>query len=227
MKTQLRQEVTAFCSSLNKANRSLVQIPQFSESSHPLIQSLSHYSDRELLALFERYPQQGKYFTAIFCRYSSTLYVLVASAAHSAQQAHYLHALTWQRIFSQMREDQTTFDSFQHWLIHTAATFIQHPHLEDELIRDELAISPPLWCYVDRSLEQLPPRQRFVLVMSNKFGWSNEQIIPHLPSGVTPEDIQSYVDQGYQALQAGIPEDIRQIYLQPSQKSLTGRGDSL
>lgn len=191
-----------------------MEIPRFAESSHPLVQSLSQRSDRELVALFERYPHQGRYFTTLFCRYSSTIYVLVAPTV-APSQVRYLHRLTWRRIFAQMQERKhTVFDSFQDWLIHTASTFIQQPgRLNHDVLDINKAIAPPLYCYVERTLEQLPPMQRFVLVMADKFDWQEQQIAQYLPSELTIEDVRSCLEKGHQALKAGLPEDICQIYL--------------
>ncbi|MFM6756789.1 MAG: sigma-70 family RNA polymerase sigma factor, partial [Dolichospermum sp.] len=48
-----------------------MQIPYFPHINHPLVKSLFDHSDQELLTLFQEYPDSGKYFTMIFCRYSS------------------------------------------------------------------------------------------------------------------------------------------------------------
>jgi hypothetical protein len=80
-----------------------VQIPHFSESNHPIVKSLFHHSDQELLTLFQRYPEQGKYFTAIFCRYSPIVFTLIRHSARSPVQADYLFALTWRHIFYELR----------------------------------------------------------------------------------------------------------------------------
>ncbi|MFM6309763.1 MAG: sigma-70 family RNA polymerase sigma factor, partial [Dolichospermum sp.] len=53
-----------------------MQIPYFPHINHPLVKSLFDHSDQELLTLFQEYPDSGKYFTMIFCRYSSILYTL-------------------------------------------------------------------------------------------------------------------------------------------------------
>jgi hypothetical protein len=67
-------------------------IPTFPECSHPIVRSLAHYSDQELLTLFQRHPDEGQYFATIFCRYSPMLYTLIRHSARSPVQADYLFA---------------------------------------------------------------------------------------------------------------------------------------
>ena len=145
-----------------------MEIPHFPESNHLLVQWLSHYSDRELLALFRRYPEQGKYFTAIFCRYSPIVYTLISHSARSPVQANYLFALTWRQLFSQMGgltlggEGDAQSHSFQTWLIDLTAVYIQQAELPsaESINYDLKTAAPPLWCYLEQALELLPPMIR-------------------------------------------------------------------
>jgi len=137
-----------------------VHIPHFSESNHPLVKSLFHYSDRELVTLFQRYPEQGKYFTAIFCRYSPIVYTLIRHSARSPVQADYLFALTWRHIFYELRgmdfikEAASESNTFQSWLINMTAVCINQAELPPvESIHYSLqAAPPPLWCYLGGSI---------------------------------------------------------------------------
>jgi hypothetical protein len=54
-----------------------VQTPNFSEFNHPVVKSLFHHSDQELLTLFQNHPDQGRFFTAIFCRYAQIVHSLI------------------------------------------------------------------------------------------------------------------------------------------------------
>ena len=101
-----------------------MQIPHFPEANHPLVKSLFHHSDPELLNLFQRNPDHGKYFTGIFCRYSPIVYTLIRHSARSPVQADYLFALIWRNIYYELGGldlNQATpgSDSFtlQNWLI--------------------------------------------------------------------------------------------------------------
>ena len=215
-----------------------MQIPHFSESNHPLVKALFHYSDRELLTLFQRYPEQGKYFTAIFCRYSPIVYTLISHSARSPVQADYLFALTWRHLYYELggldlREEYTPESSFfQNWLINMTAVCINQADLPPvESIHYELkAAPPPLWCYLEQALEQLPPIMRLMIVMAETFHWSETRIAAYLQAEgdiIAPAQVRTQLQQGYQLLSTALPEDIRQIYLgeafqAPQQESKVG-----
>ena len=215
-----------------------MQIPHFSESNHPLVKALFHYSDRELLTLFQRYPEQGKYFTAIFCRYSPIVYTLISHSARSPVQADYLFALTWRHLYYELggldlREESTPESSFfQNWLINMTAVCINQVDLPPvESIHYELkAAPPPLWCYLEQALDQLPPVMRLMIVMAETFHWSETRIAAYLQAEgdvIAPAQVRTQLQQGYQLLSTSLPEDIRQIYLgeeftAPQQESQIG-----
>lgn len=81
---------------------SAVNIPQFPECDHSLVQSLQNLSDRELVSQFQQHGEAGRYFTAIFCRYSPMVYSLIRHSARSPVQAEYLFALTWRHILHEL-----------------------------------------------------------------------------------------------------------------------------
>ncbi|NEP10820.1 MAG: sigma-70 family RNA polymerase sigma factor [Symploca sp. SIO2C1] len=215
-----------------------MQIPHFSESNHPLVKALFHYSDRELLTLFQRYPEQGKYFTAIFCRYSPIVYTLISHSARSPVQADYLFALTWRHLYYELggldlREEYTPESSFfQNWLINMTAVCINQADLPSvESIHYEVnAAPPPLWCYLEQALDQLPPIIRLMIVMAETFQWSETRIAAYLQAEgdvIAPAQVRTQLQQGYQLLETALPEDIRQIYLgedfkAPQQESTVG-----
>jgi len=212
-----------------------VQIPHFSESNHPIVKSLFHHSDQELLTLFQRYPEQGKYFTAIFCRYSPIVFTLIRHSARSPVQADYLFALTWRHIFHELRGLDLRHDttpgsnSFQGWLINMTAICINQAELPpvESIHYDLQAAPPPLWCYLEQALEQLQPAIRLMVVMAQTFQWSETRIAAYLQAEgevISPAQVRIQLQQGYQLLEATLPEDIREIYLgeavsHPEQKS--------
>jgi hypothetical protein len=205
-----------------------VQNQSFPECNHSLVKSLFRYSDRDLLTLFQRHPEQGKYFVAIFCRYSPIVYTLIAHSARSPVQGDYLFALTWRHIFYEMRglelRDRNTRESssFQNWLINMTAICINQANLPPvESINYNLqAASPPLWCYLEQSLDILPPIVRLILVMSKTFRWSSTRIAAYLQAegdNLSPSIVQERLNQGYRLLEVNLPEDIREIYLGESE----------
>ncbi|HEY9743008.1 MAG TPA: sigma-70 family RNA polymerase sigma factor [Coleofasciculaceae cyanobacterium] len=210
-----------------------MQIPHFSESNHPIVKSLFHHSDQELLTLFQRHPEQGKYFTAIFCRYSPIVFTLIRHSARSPVQADYLFALTWRHIFYELRgldlrQQEATLgsNSFQSWLINQTAICINQADLPpvESIHYDIQAAPPPLWCYLEQALEQLPPVIRLMVVMAQTFHWSETRIAAYLQAEgevLSPAQAKTMLHQGYQLLEEGLPEDIREIYL--SQTTYTER----
>ena len=201
-----------------------MQIPHFPESNHPLVKSLFHHSDDELLTLFQRYPDAGKYFTVIFCRYSPIVYTLIRHSARSPVQADYLFALTWRHIYyelgglnltdSQSGEEALTM---QNWLINMTAFCINEIKLPPtEAIHYSLqATSPPLWCYVEQALDQLSPVLRLMVLMAQTFHWSETRIAAYLQAegeAIAPSEVANSLQEGYRMLEDKLPTDIRAIY---------------
>jgi hypothetical protein len=202
-----------------------VQIPHFPEANHPLVKSLFHHSDQELLSLFQRYPDYGKYFTVIFCRYSPIVYTLIRHSARSPVQADYLFALIWRHIYYELggldlNQPGTGQDSItlQNWLINITAFCINDIKLPPtEAIHYSLKdTSPPLWCYVEQALDQLPAISRLIVLMAQTFHWSETRIAAYLQAEgeqISPAEVANSLQAGYQMLEDKLPADIRAIYL--------------
>nr|WP_228035080.1 sigma-70 family RNA polymerase sigma factor [Oculatella sp. LEGE 06141] len=206
-------------------------IPSFPECSHSLVKSLHHYSDHELLTLFQRHPDTGQYFTAIFCRYSPIVYTLVRHSARSPVQADYLFATIWRHVHRELsgldlrHYAQTQAEpgqlTLQSWLINMTAYCINTADLPSvESIHYSLqAASPPLWCYVEQALDQLAPVQRLMILMAQTFRWSETRIAAYLQAegeAISPAEVRTQLQVCYQQLERILPDDIRAIYLQHS-----------
>jgi hypothetical protein len=201
-----------------------VQIPHFPEANHPLVKSLFHHSDHELLTLFQRHPDAGKYFTVIFCRYSPIVYTLIRHSARSPVQADYLFALTWRHIYYELGGLNLTSPesgepalTMQNWLINMTAFCINEIKLPPtEAIHYSLqATSPPLWCYVQQALDQLPPVLRLIVLMAQTFHWSETRIAAYLQAegeAIAPNEVANFLQEGYRMLEDKLPTDIRAIY---------------
>jgi hypothetical protein len=201
-----------------------VQIPHFPEANHPLVKSLFHHSDHELLTLFQGHPDAGKYFTVIFCRYSPIVYTLIRHSARSPVQADYLFALTWRHIYYELGGLNLTAPesgeqalTMQNWLINMTAFCINEIKLPPtEAIHYSLqATSPPLWCYVQQALDQLPPVLRLIVLMSQTFHWSETRIAAYLQAegeAIAPNEVANFLQEGYRMLEDKLPADIRAIY---------------
>ncbi|WP_414574843.1 sigma-70 family RNA polymerase sigma factor [Anabaena sp. CCY 9402-a] len=203
-----------------------MQIPHFSETNHPLVKSLFHHSDQELLELFQQNPDVGKYFTVIFCRYSPIVYTLIQHSARSPVQADYLFALTWRHIYYELGGLDLNNPSpgqegltLQNWLINITAVCINEIQLPPtESIHYSLQdTSPPLWCYIEQALDQLPPILRLMVLMAQTFHWSETRIAAYLQAEgekITPPDVANFLQEGYRMLEDKLPADIRDIYLE-------------
>lgn len=198
---------------------------KFPESNHPIVKSLFHHSDQELLTLFQNYPDQGKYFVAIFCRYGMIVQSLIQHSVRSPVQADYLFAQTWQHIFYELRgldlregaDSAKVNTTLQNWLINVTAISINQVELPPvESIRYSLQVAPPpLWCYVRQVLDQLEPLLRLIVLMSQTFHWSQTRIAAYLQAEgetISPNEVGSLQQQGYHDLEINLPEDIKAIY---------------
>ncbi|QIZ69346.1 sigma-70 family RNA polymerase sigma factor [Oxynema aestuarii] len=202
-----------------------MQPPNFPECNHSLVKALFHYSDRELLNLFQIHPDEGKYFVAIFCRYHTLVYTLIQHQAKSPVQGDYLFALTWRHIFHELRgldlraaQERTPGFTLQTWLIETTALCLQRIQVPPvESIHYSLeAAPPPLWCYLEQTLDQLPPILRLTVLMAQTFHWSETRIGAYLQAEgetLSPADVRALLDEGYHRLENLLPIDIRTIYL--------------
>nr|WP_231663666.1 sigma-70 family RNA polymerase sigma factor [Pseudanabaena sp. 'Roaring Creek'] len=199
-----------------------VQLPPLPEIHHPKIQALFQKSDRELVTLFQRHPEEGQYFAAIFCRYGQVLYTLIGTATRSPVQSDYLFVKTWEYIYHEMRvldlRVTTPRLSLQSWLINIAAMMINRaevPPVED--IQYSLKDTPPVfWCYLNQALNQMAGNLRLILLLSQTFQWSHTRIAAYLHAegeNISASDVKQLLVKAYHALEEALPEDIRDIYL--------------
>jgi len=199
----------------------IVQAPELPELQHPLVQALANHSDQDLLALFRQHPTQGRYFTALFCRYSPIVYTLISHSARSPVQADYLFALVWRHLFHELQGldlAQHPDLTLQSWLINVTAVCINTATLPPvESIHYALKEAPPpLWCYLEQALEQLPPTQRLMVLMAQTFRWSETRIAAYLQAEgerLTPAQVRAQLKDAYSHLQTSLSDDIRAIYL--------------
>ena len=208
-----------------------MQLPEFTEAHHPLVKSLLKLSDQALVQGFQQFPDQGQYFTAIFCRYGALSYSLLQYMARSSLQVDYLFARMWRNTFYELRHldlsalatNEGESFSLQTWITNKVAVCINEGELPAiETVQYSLNHAPPpLWCYLQVALEQLPALLRLILVLSQTFHWSSARIAGVLQA--EGEDIEAAqiplkLQEAYQQLQQVLPEDLQDIYahlLQP------------
>jgi hypothetical protein len=203
----------------------MLSIPTFPQAQHELLQSLEIYSDRELVSLHQLHPEQGKFFTALFFRYSSIVYSVVQHAVESQRQADYLFAIAWRQIFDELDRVKLSIDpaatNWQNWLMDITGNTIDRLEIPAPAqIRYTLAAAPPpLWCYLERGLDRVSPLSRLIVVMTQNFNWNEQRISAYLQGEgqkIPATSIPSYLAAGYQQLEAAVPQDIRDIYRLPS-----------
>jgi hypothetical protein len=203
----------------------MLPIPTFPEANHEILLSLATYTDRELVSLHQLHPEQGKFFTALFCRYSSIVYSVVQHAAESESQANYLFAIAWQQIFTELGRVKLSANpeatNWQNWSIDITGKTIEQIRVPmPAQIRYDLATAPPpLRCYLERGLDRLSPLVRLIVVMNQNLKWNEQRICAYLQGEghtISADRIPDYLAEGYRQLEADLPEDIRQIYLQKS-----------
>ena len=205
-----------------------MKLPEFSEASHPLVQSLQMCSDQELLQGFQQHPDEGKYFTALFCRFGAMSYSLLRNMARSPLQVDYLFARVWRNIFYELNHLSIDADgpsfSMQAWVLNKVASCITQDQLPAvETIQYTLKTAPPpLWCYIQIALDQISPLSRLILVLSQTFHWQDQRIMAVLQAegeDLSPDEIAQHLQVAYQDLQEALPNDIQKIYF--SQQSLS------
>lgn len=209
-----------------------MSVPEFLEAQHPLVQALGNDSDRTLVRQFQQNPKDGRYFTAIFCRYSGLTYVLIRNMARAALQSDYLFARVWRNIFFELsyldvgeadRADsegvKAISDDFslQTWIFNKAALCVNQEEAPSiESVQYALKVAPPpLWCYLQTALDQLPTLHRLVMVLSQTFHWSESRILGFLEAegqAISPEILAQTQSEAYQHFITAIPADIQAIY---------------
>jgi hypothetical protein len=200
----------------------MLSIPTFAEANHEILQSLANHTDRELVSLHQLHPEQGKFFTALFCRYGAIVHSIVQQAVESQLQADYLFAIAWRQIFAELGRVQLATDpeatNWQNWLMDITGGTIDRVEVPAPAqIRSTLtAAPPPLRCYLERGLDAIPPLSRLIVVMTQSLKWNEQRISAYLQGEgqkIPTADIPTYLATGYQQLEATVPTDIRDIYL--------------
>jgi hypothetical protein len=197
-----------------------VTIPSFAEAHHELVQSVQHYSDAELVRSHRQESLQAKFFVALFCRYSSITYSIIQHVAGEQIQVDYLFALAWQRIFDrldQLEDKEIDKIQWQNWIVSTAGELVSTEKLPaiDRITYRLPEVSPPLRCFVERSLGLMQPLLRLVLMMSERWHWSTAKIHSQLNAegeDISQMDVPLYISESQKAFTKTLPIDLLDIY---------------
>ena len=201
-----------------------------------MIRPLLEQGDQALVQGFQQYPYQGQYFAAIFCRYGALTYALLRHMAQSPLQVDYLFAQVWRYTFEDLKHlnlaslttDEAEVFSLQSWIVNKTAVCINQGELPAiETVQYSLSTAPPpLWCYLQTALEQLPALLRLVLVLSQTFHWQPARIAGVLQAEgeeIEVAEVPLILQEAYQHLKRALPDDIQTIYmhlLNPDQQRL-------
>lgn len=186
------------------------------------MQALLPKTDAELVYLYQRHPEMGQYFAAIFCRYGHVVYSLMANASPSPVQTDFLFVKIWERVFNELRSlDYRSMESkfpLQAWLLNLSALSITQILLPPpEQIQYVLAeVSPVFWCYLNQALNLLPGNLRLIMILTATFHWKPNRIAAYLQTEgemVDAEQVSVLVEQAHDKIIATMPSDIREIYL--------------
>ena len=199
-----------------------MKLPDFFETSHPLISPLLEQSDTELLEAFQQNPEQGRYFIAIFCRYGPLTYSLLTPKATLSLQIEYLFARVWRNFFFEFRglsaSELSGDRGLQQWIFEKTAVSIhtdETPAIEH--IPYSIDATPvPLWCYLLTCLDHLPPLERLVLVLSKTFHWPEAKIQTFMAAeheDWDPSALTQYLETASDRLSSALPSDVYDIYL--------------
>lgn len=200
-----------------------MKIPSFPEVHEPSVRTLFGLSDRKLLSLFQESPGAGLYFVAIYGRYAAMVYALIRHLAPNPSQVDYLFALTWRTIFPALQtlslDDLTEESTLQSWLLDVTGVCIHQFEIPPaEAIRYSLQQTPPpFWCYLEIALDQLPPRQRLLIVMAQTAQWNSALMASYLKAEgetISEAEIPQCLEDAYRQLEGQLPEDIHKVYLQ-------------
>jgi hypothetical protein len=199
----------------------MVFSPNFPEAKHKLIASLEDLSDRELIVRCQHQRDRGQFFTGLFCRYGAIVYATIQHAVESPAQAEYLLAIVWREIFQAIERvnippESETVD-WQAWILDITGNVLNRIEISTlRQTRYSLTVAPPpLWCYLEWALDRIPPLLRSIVVMASNLKWNEQRISAYLQgegAKIPPEEIPSYLAEGYRRLETALPEDIRAIY---------------
>ncbi len=213
-----------------------VVTPLWRECEASIVKEVAHHSDLELLRAFQRQPQVGRYFIALFCRYCTWVDGILAKHLPPQQQAAWREKV-WLRLYERLQHlDTRTLPSeggravLAPWLAAQVRELVwsfagrSDGPAESEAIPPQTAsagmarppLSPALACYLTAALDNLPGDMRFILLLRDRFGWSPDRIAAQLEAEryhLAPEKVDAIVAAARQLLLQHLPADVRALYL--------------
>ncbi len=170
-----------------------------------------------MLTALQTHPQAGVYFVGLFCRYGALTYVLCHPMGAGRVQTEYLMAQVWWGIFEQLPDLQLGSLTLRNWVVDFTATSGPRVCLPppDSIRYTIQKASPPLWCYLRRAFDTLPPLVQLVLTMAHIAGWGEERICRWLGEegeDLGPGGLPPLLQYGHTLIKTKIPPDLAQVY---------------
>lgn len=194
------------------------------EVNHELIVSLQEVDDFTLWKIWQQNQDQARYLIAIFCRYFNLLNDSTMGL-NNLNIIHQYFEQVWYFIFEKLaRESLENYSNLAEMIVSSVSDFLTQEQIiinysEDSRLYDENKRYIPLKYYLRKSLEELSPLERLVIVTEDKFGWKEEQIIDYLQKrqkNIVASELQGIYTKAYSRLINALPTDVVTIYLESS-----------
>ncbi len=193
--------------------------PVWPECHSSIIEGLSVHPDQELLQLFQRQPTQARYFVGIVCRFSPVIESLLQARLPEAQHTFWRRRV-WQHLYTKIRSlDLYRTEDLRAWFKAQGEQVLsqrQGVEIPEPQLNAASELSPALSCYLTDGLAQIAPDLRFILILSDRFQWTLEDITSQLIQEgyeVSVEETQNLLAEARHQLFEALPVDIRALYL--------------
>lgn len=191
----------------------------FPELNHELIKPLQGIDDIDLWKLWQKNKYQGRYLIVLFSRYFNVTQSIDNGLNKAQIKTDYFQRL-WFFIIDRLLIYKISDDiNLSDFIVQLTEEFFN----EEKLIINELYDNYdnqlryfPLKYYLLKSLDKLSPIERIILLMKDKFVWSEEKILEYLQQkeNITLPEVKAHYIQAHSRLLNYLPTDIISIYLQ-------------
>ncbi len=198
------------------------QIELFPEINHELIIPLNSLDDFQIGKKWENEPYKCRYLLAIFFRHYRLANVLQAKPKYKKLIYTYYDKL-WFYIFdlflvnirASQYNVQVVINSLVEEFFAQKQIVSEKTNLVNQLPQKNLRYLP-LQYFLEKSLKQLYPLERIVIMTQDNFQWEEEKILEYLnqqEQNITLSEVRAYYTQAHSRLINYLPTDIVTIYL--------------
>ncbi len=180
-----------------------------------ILLQLRELSDEQLVSNALSKPKEGRYLLCLDCRHRP----LVESIVGSSPQSKVMAATVWIQVRRRLERLNTQESKFLSWLtVLSADTLAQILRGNQKLLTNSTTENPVVMGYLDSALQQLPPPERFVLVLHDVYQWSLPQIKSWMNDqqwSVQLEHLEDSLNQARDFVIDTLPLDLRNICWPP------------